>query len=73
MSDLWHGWLRWLKSLAADHNPKTTGVSASNIPTSNIKIYRHLSKVGGFSPGTLVSSTNKTDSHDITEILLKVA
>jgi hypothetical protein len=29
--------------------------------------------VGGFSPGTLVSSTNKTDSHDITEILLKVA
>ena len=25
-----------------------------------------------FSPGTLVSSTNKTDSHDITEILLKV-
>jgi thioester reductase-like protein len=26
-----------------------------------------------FSPGTLVSSTNKTDLHDITEILLKVA
>ena len=26
-----------------------------------------------FSPGTLVSSTNKTDHHDITEILLKVA
>ena len=26
-----------------------------------------------FSPGTLVSSTNKTDRHDITEILLKVA
>jgi hypothetical protein len=26
-----------------------------------------------YSPGTLVSSTNKTDSHDITEILLKVA
>jgi hypothetical protein len=25
------------------------------------------------SPGTLVSSTNKTDCHDITEILLKVA
>ena len=25
-----------------------------------------------FSPGTLVSSTNKTDCHDITEILLKV-
>ena len=26
-----------------------------------------------FSPGTPVSSTNKTDSHDITEIVLKVA
>jgi hypothetical protein len=26
-----------------------------------------------FSPGTVVSSTNKTDHHDITEILLKVA
>jgi hypothetical protein len=26
-----------------------------------------------FSPGTSVSSTNKTDSHDITKILLKVA
>jgi len=25
-----------------------------------------------FSPGTPVSSTNNTDSHDITEILLKV-
>jgi hypothetical protein len=27
----------------------------------------------GFSPGTPVSSTNTTDRHDITEILLKVA
>jgi hypothetical protein len=26
-----------------------------------------------FSPGTPVSSTNKTDRHDISEILLKVA
>ena len=26
-----------------------------------------------FSPGTTVSSTNRTDPHDITEILLKVA
>jgi hypothetical protein len=26
-----------------------------------------------FSPGTPVSSTNKTDGHGITEILLKVA
>jgi hypothetical protein len=27
---------------------------------------------GWFSPGSLVSSSNKTDLHDITEILLKV-
>jgi pilus assembly protein TadC len=27
----------------------------------------------GLSPGTAVSSTNKTDRHDIAEILLKVA
>ena len=26
-----------------------------------------------FSPGNLVSSTNKTDPHDVSEILLKVA
>jgi hypothetical protein len=26
-----------------------------------------------FSPGTLISSTNKTDHHDIAEIMLKVA
>jgi cobalamin-dependent methionine synthase I len=25
-----------------------------------------------FSPGTMVSSTNKTDHHDITDILLKI-
>ena len=32
-----------------------------------------LRQVGGFFPGTPVSSTNKTDRHEITEILLKVA
>ena len=26
-----------------------------------------------FSPGTLISPTNKTDRHDITEVLLEVA
>jgi hypothetical protein len=30
-------------------------------------------QVGGFLQGTPVSSTNKTDCHDVTEILLKVA
>jgi hypothetical protein len=29
--------------------------------------------VSDFSPGISVSSTNKTDHHDLTEILLKVA
>jgi hypothetical protein len=32
-----------------------------------------LRQAGGFLGGTLVSSINKTDHHDITEILLKVA
>jgi hypothetical protein len=31
-----------------------------------------LNVVQWFSPGNLVSSTNKTDCHDIIEILLKV-
>jgi hypothetical protein len=38
-----------------------------------IKLVSDLRQVGGFFAGTLVSSTNKTDGHDITEILLKVA
>ena len=38
-----------------------------------IKFVSDLRRVGGFSSGTLVSSTNKTDCHNITEILLKVA
>ena len=35
-----------------------------------IKFVSDLRQVGSFSQGTLVSSTNKTDRHDITEILL---
>jgi hypothetical protein len=38
-----------------------------------IKSISDLQQVGGFLGGTLVSSTNKIDCHDITEILLKVA
>ena len=38
-----------------------------------IKFVSDLRQVGGFPPGLPVSSTNKTDRHDITEILLKVA
>jgi hypothetical protein len=38
-----------------------------------IKFVSYLRQVGVFLRGTPVSSTNKTDCHDITEILLKVA
>jgi hypothetical protein len=37
-----------------------------------IKFVSDLQQVGGFPLSTPVSSTNKTDRHDITEILLKV-
>ena len=37
------------------------------------KVYQWLTTSLWFSPGPPVSSTNKTDRHDITEILLKVA
>jgi hypothetical protein len=61
--------------------PITTKVVSSN-PTFGevysiqhyaIKFVSNLRQVGSFLPGTLVSSTHKTDCHDITEILLKVA
>jgi len=38
-----------------------------------IKYVNHLRQVGGFSLDTPVSSVNKTDHHNTTEILLKVA
>ena len=37
------------------------------------KVCQWLGAGQWFSPGTPVSSTNKTDSHNITEILLKLA
>ena len=37
------------------------------------KVYQWLATVLWFSPGTQVSSTNKTNRHGINEILLKVA
>jgi hypothetical protein len=37
------------------------------------KVCQWLATGRGFSSDTLVSSTNKTDCHDITDILLKVA
>jgi hypothetical protein len=38
-----------------------------------IKCVSDLRRVDGFSLGTPVSSSNKTDRHDITKLLLKVA
>ena len=44
----------------------------------HVQVYNYLhptnlQQVGGFLPGTPISSNNKTDRHDITEILLKMA
>jgi hypothetical protein len=59
--------------------PFTTKVVNSN-PAHGVlnttlcdKICQWLAASRWFSPGTLVSSTNKTDHHNITEILFKVA
>jgi hypothetical protein len=57
--------------------PITTNTANSN-PTQAIQHYlikcvTDLRQVGEFTPCILVSSTNKTDHHDIAEILLKVA
>jgi len=61
--------------------PITTNVVSSNpvhgelysIQLYVIKFVSDLRQFGDFFPGTSVSSTNKTDCNDITEILLKVA
>jgi hypothetical protein len=37
------------------------------------KVVQRLATGQWFSPGAPISSTNRTDRHDITEILLKVA
>ena len=56
--------------------PITTNVVSSNLTQAKqryvIKFVSDLRQVGGFIPGPPVSSTNKTERHDITEILLKV-
>jgi hypothetical protein len=43
------------------------------ISAASDKVYQLLAHGRWFSPGTLASSTTKTDRHDIAEILLKVA
>ena len=58
--------------------PITTNVMSSNITDNEVYSIQHyliklVSNLRWFSTGSPVSSTNKTDCHDITEILLKVA
>ena len=60
--------------------PITTSVVSSNPAQTKctrktvcMQFVSDLRQVGGFSPGTPVSSTNKIDHHDTTECLLKVA
>jgi hypothetical protein len=61
--------------------PFTTKVVSSNHVLGEVYSIQHyvikcvsdLRQVGGFFSGTPVTSTNKTDRNDITEILLKVA
>jgi hypothetical protein len=58
-----------------------TKVVSSNLVHGEVYLIQHyaikfvsdLRRTGGFCPGTPVSSTNKTDRHDMTEILLKMA
>ena len=45
----------------------------TRLAAASDKVYQLLAHGQWFSPGTLVSSTNKTGRHDIAEILLKVA
>jgi len=60
--------------------PITTKVVSSNPAQGEVlldttlcdKVRQLLATCQWFSPGTPVSSTNKTDRHDITDILLKV-
>jgi hypothetical protein len=52
--------------------PITTNIVSSNPAHGMVYSIQHYVSQW-FSPGTPVSSTNKTDCHDITEILLKVA
>jgi hypothetical protein len=53
--------------------PITTDVASSNLDQGEVYNIMWLVTGRWFSLGPPVSSTNKTDRHDITEILLKVA
>ena len=65
-----------MSSLPEQSVPITTKIVSSNLVHDEVYSMQHyvIKFVTGlrFSPGTLVSSANKTDRPDITEILLKV-
>ena len=55
-------------------SPIITNVVSSNASQAmQYYVIKFVSDLSAVFSGTLVSSTNKSDSHDITEILLKVA
>ena len=70
-----------LSRMTSQYQPITTKVVSLNPVHGKVYLIQHyvvkfvsyLRQVCGFSPGTPVSSINKIDCHDITEILLKVA
>ena len=53
--------------------PITTKYVSSNPTHGEVYLIQHYVIMDWFYPGTPVSSTNKTDRHDIAEILLNVA
>jgi hypothetical protein len=69
-------WSWWHSSLISNYlcnqclSPLRWGVLDTTLCD---KVFQRLATGRWLSPGTLITSTNKTDRHDITEILLKVA
>jgi uncharacterized protein YifN (PemK superfamily) len=69
-----------IKILMGKKNENTEGLvpGENHRPVTKIQYYvikfvGNMRQVGIFFPDTPISSTNKTDHHDISEILLKVA
>ena len=64
----------YVQHLPVQSVPITTKVVSLNpVDGEMYSIQHYVIKFVWFSPGTPVSSTNKSDCHDITELLLKVA
>jgi len=65
----WWSYGSWIYNYRCNPNPLRRSV----LDTILCKICQWLAAGQWFSTGTPVSSTNKTNSHDITQILLKMA